>query len=342
MPTISQIPFDFLRLAADRAALLYLNQPNVSLIDVGWRIRDRQGHQIEEKLCVRVHLRMTKPRGLALEDYAAQYPERVIDAQRIGLPEELIDRPGEARYRLHQANSTGGQRSWVWKPICGGISISNALDNTFATLGGSVIDRETGQPMVLSNWHVLASLWSASQDLPIYQPGRWDGGNVTHEIACLAHGALEKNIDAAVAALTGARAVVNDQLGLGPVTGVATPQLGMRVIKSGRGTGITRGIITGLAGRQMVPYGVATHMIRHIVHIAQTPEGGPVSAPGDSGSWWLEESTRRAVALHFAGNDDPEYALAIAMPEVLAALDVDLITDTREHRAVDRVALATG
>ncbi|MFN8598148.1 MAG: hypothetical protein U0559_18445 [Anaerolineae bacterium] len=325
------VPLESLRLAADRAALLYLHQPDVSLIDVGWRIRDRQSYQLETTLCVRVHLRLTKPRGLAFEAFIASHPDRVIDARRIGLPENLLDLPGGTNYRLHIENDLDRQRGWIWDPMCGGISISNASENGFATLGGPVLDRTTGEPMILSNWHVLASPYCGPTGLSTYQPGRWDGGNSTYEVAALARSVLDQGIDAAVATLTGARAIVNDQVSLGQVTGVAAPQLGMRVVKSGRRTGITRGIITGLDGRQMMPYGSGTHLIRHVVHIAPLPEGGEVSAPGDSGSWWLEESTHRAVALHFAGCNQPEYALGLAMPQVLDALNVDLVTDTVEH-----------
>ena len=71
-------------------------------------------------------------------------------------------------------------------------------------------------------------------------------------------------------------------------------------------------------------YGGFQRKIRHIVHIMQTPEVGEVSRGGDSGSWWLDVATHKAAALHVAGNDDPEYALAISMPHVLEALQVDI------------------
>jgi hypothetical protein len=36
-------------------------------------------------------------------------------------------------------------------------------------------------------------------------------------------------------------------------------------------------------------------------------------------------SATEAVTLHFAGFDEPEAALAIAMPQVLEALNVDIV-----------------
>jgi endonuclease G len=52
--------------------------------------------------------------------------------------------------------------------------------------------------------------------------------------------------------------------------------------------------------------------------------GGEVSRPGDSGSWWLNTVTKEAIGLHFAGSDMPERALALNMPSVLDALNVEI------------------
>jgi endonuclease G len=136
---------------------------------------------------------------------------------------------------------------------------------------------------------------------------------------------MNEGIDAAVATLSGEREILNDQLDLGPVSGVTAPMLDMHVTKSGRTSEVTHGIITGVGGVKTIPYAGFERIVRHIVHIAQTPERGEVSAPGDSGSWWLEKGTNKAVGLHFAGDNMPEYGLAIAMPQVLAALNVDII-----------------
>jgi endonuclease G len=308
--------------------MLHLFDPNVSLIDLGWRILDRQGQEVERELCVRVHVRQ-KPYGKAFDTFAALYPERVVDPERIGY---RVDVP-KANYRTHQWTRWPGQpvapsnvRGRLSNPMRGGISISNALMSGFGTLGGKVIDRETGKELILSNWHVLVSTWYAWPGLAIYQPGQGDGGQSPYTVALLKNHAMDQMIDAAVAELTGARPLINDQLDIGPVTGAGEPVIGMRVTKSGRRTGVTTGIITGIEGRQAMNYGGIPRVIRHVVHITQAPEGGPVSDRGDSGSWWLEETTRRAVGLHFAGSNEPEYGLAIAMPQVLDALNVDIAT----------------
>jgi endonuclease G len=211
-------------------------------------------------------------------------------------------------------------------PLCGGISISNAATFSAGTLGGWVQDRHTQADMVLSNWHVLCCPWADWDDLPIYQPGRLDGGYAENTVAHLARHAMEQNIDAAVGALSGVRDLINKQRGIGIVTGVAIPRLGMQVIKSGRTTGVTSGIIDGVGGRRIFNYGGFSHMIREHIHIIPIPDGDQtVSSAGDSGAWWLDESTHCAVGLHFGGSDNPEYALAFSMPTVLDSLQVDIV-----------------
>ena len=321
--------------ALHQAILHHLFDPNVSLIDLGLRIRDTQAQRIEEEFCVRVHVRK-KLYAENFDAFARRYPQRVIDAKRIGFS---IDVP-EANYRTQQwswgswrSTTPVSPRGCVFNPMQGGISISNALKYGYGTLGGKVIDRKTGAEMILSNWHVLVGSWYAWPGLAIYQPGQGDGGGPEHIVAHLTRHAMDQFIDAAVAELTGTRPLINDQLDLGPVAGVSTPMLGQRVIKSSRRTGVTTGIVTGIEGRQAMYYSGVRQVIRHVVHIAQTSEGGQVSAGGDSGAWWLEEASRHAVGLHFAGSDVPEYGLAIAMPQVLDTLNVDIAREVEPVRA---------
>ena len=69
--------------------------------------------------------------------------------------------------------------------------------------------------------------------------------------------------------------------------------------------------------------GIRKHL-KSIVHIAEERLGSEVSRGGDSGALWLEQGTRKAVALHFAGANSPEFALAFSMAEVLNAFNVSL------------------
>jgi endonuclease G len=178
--------------------------------------------------------------------------------------------------------------------------------------------------MILSNWHVLVADWGAAPGLPIYQPGRLDGGRHADTVATLTRDAMSVNLDAAVATINGDRPLINDQLGLGPVRGLSQAYIGMEVVKSGLRTEITFGRVTAVGGIASINYGSLNRVIREVVTIDPRSNFEEVSAPGDSGSWWLDPTTSEAIGLHFAGSDSPERALAIDMSSVLFALDVIL------------------
>lgn len=272
---------------------------------------------------MRVHLRQ-KFRDAAFAAFAQKYPERVITEQKLGFPVDII----EANYPQHYNFCyTWGRpdRALMFNPLKGGISISNEWLSGYGTLGGIVQDRTNRNYMILSNWHVLAGSIYARPGEKILQPGTGDGGTWRHTVAYLARDAMTDGIDAAVAEINGTRSISTDQFDLGPVTGVLDPGLDQLVCKSGRTSGLTHGIITGIAGVTKMRYGGFDRVIQHLVHIAQPEPGTEVSAPGDSGSCWLEQASKKAVALHFAGSNNPEYGLAIAMPQVLTALNVDFI-----------------
>jgi endonuclease G len=216
------------------------------------------------------------------------------------------------------------QRAQFYRELRGGISISNANSFGFGTLGGKVRDRQSGDELLLSNWHVLVGSWFAKPGLSICQPALVDGGSETNPVATYTRHAMDANLDAAVAKLNGERPLRNEQLEIGAVAGAAVPQLGAKVIKSGRRTGVTSGIITGVEGYTKQLYAGMAHIIRNVVHIAPEAPGEEISAPGDSGSWWLERSAWRAVGLHFAGSNAPEFGLALSMPKVLEALNVEI------------------
>jgi len=206
-------------------------------------------------------------------------------------------------------------------PLSGGVSISTRYSGS-GTLGGIVRDRASGRPMLLSNWHVIVTYWGAPRGQSILQPGRDDGGSGADVIAELERDAMAVNLDAAVAFLNERRRPSNAQLDIGPVTRPGKATLGMTVQKSGRSSGRTYGRVTGIEGVLRMRYNWVDRQIRRIVTIESN--GGEVSRPGDSGSWWLSSATGEAIGLHFAGGNYPERGLALDMGAVLDALDVDI------------------
>jgi hypothetical protein len=102
-----------------------------------------------------------------------------------------------------------------------------------------------------------------------------------------------------------------------PPTRVAEPQLGLRVFKSGRTTGVTEGLITQVDVTVEVDYG--SKKARYVNQIMTTP----FTQRGDSGSLMID-AQRQAVGLIFSGSD--LVSIANPMRFVLAALRVELGT----------------
>jgi len=324
------------RLALGQAIRYHLFDRNVSLIDFGFP--EHNGQLYTDELAIRIHVRK-KLSGVALESAVEAGVTRPIPES---YGEFQTDVP-QSCFHLHQGGwyrptSVVNPRTRRQNPLLGGISISNQYQRSSGTLGGVVVERGTRTRMVLSNWHVLVGSWAARPGQRIYQPGRLDGGSSPDAIASLSREAMGSNLDAAVAILDGKRSLVNDQYELGSVTGIQSPSLGMQVVKSGRSTAITYGMVTAIAGVARLRYDSLYRVIQQVFTIEPQNAFEQVSGPGDSGSIWLEEDTYKAVGLHFAGSDYPERALAMEMQPVLDALHVDIVS-TIERKPVLTPAL---
>jgi endonuclease G len=308
------------RLAMQEAVRDWIRDPNVMLIDFGWA--EHGGRLYEDELTIRVHLIQKFKERPTLELAISEGLTRAEIPDSIGgFP---VDKPESGRLRLQRG--WGSPRTRRADPLQGGISVSNASLRGSGTLGGLVRDRETGDPMILSNWHVLVGHWGVRPGWPICQPGRSDGGGPADTVAAFSRSAMSSHLDAAVARLTGSRSLLNHPLGLEPAKGVSWAMPGMEVIKSGRTTGVTYGRVTGVEGTFGGYFGGVHGLIRNVMTIVPRPGMEQVvSAGGDSGSFWLQEETMHAVGLHFVGNDDPEYAQAMDMQPILDALTVDMV-----------------
>jgi endonuclease G len=313
-------------LAVREAVSRHVFDANVGLIDYGQRMRDGR---LTEKTAIRVHVhRKLSPANL--ESAVEAGLTRPVPQKILGYETDVIEgtyRPQLWGLRFNsRSTATGDSRARRADPLRGGISISDERHNAYGTLGTLVIDTATGSEMLLSNWHVLVADWTARPGQRIYQPGRLDGGTEADTVAILERHAMAANLDAAVATLTHARQLVNDQVGLGPVRGVSQAELGLSLTKSGRASGITRGRVTGVEGTAKMNYRGIERLIRDVVTIDPI-DNREVSRAGDSGSCWLAQETMQAVGLHFAGSDVPERGLAVNMQSVLTVLRVRMATE---------------
>lgn len=124
-------------------------------------------------------------------------------------------------------------------------------------------------------------------------------------------------VDAAIARVNMLDNVDHNILGIGKYNQYATPVLNMPVIKSGRTTGVTTGIIEQVEVSVNVQYGAG----KVAIFTDQVMAGG-MSAPGDSGSAILNENTKDLVGLLFAGSDTTTIINPIKF--VIDALDFNL------------------
>jgi hypothetical protein len=304
-----------------------LFDPNVMMIDFGHP--EKSGQVDYDDVAIRFHLRHKVPL-FELEMAVESGLTRGKLPERLGGFKTDVQ---ENQFRLNRwpwsrSQSPIAHRNSRVVPLQGGISISDQFRQVYGTLGGIVIDRQSGNLMILSNWHVLAAGWHANPRHKVYQPAGRDGGTDADTIATFTRHGMLQRIDAAVATLTvNGRDYINQQFELAnsAAQGVSGPRRGMKVVKSGRATSITYGVVDSIAsGPIKMHYQGGVQIIEPAFVIMPVAQGQPVSAPGDSGSIWFEASTMRAVGLHFAGSNNPERAVAIEMPSVLNALGVDL------------------
>lgn len=182
-------------------------------------------------------------------------------------------------------------RSATYRPLRSGSKIINAAVGRPGTLGCIGIDDEG--PWIVSSYHVIGRVRDVtagpSDGESIWQSTTDRGGS---PIALSRLSKMDRQLDIAAALILPDVGISADILEMHQLRGVTEPAFGMRVIKSGAGTGVTEGVITDTTS-ELVTIESPQHM----------PEGYVLSDLGDSGAVWVDALTGQAVALHFAGRD---------------------------------------
>jgi hypothetical protein len=246
--------------------------------------------------------------------------ERVSPAARI--PSQVAGFPTDVEEITDVILHSFAQR--YPRPVPCGVSISNINLPGSGTLGCLVV-LNNGKLCMLSNNHVLANENSANIGDAIIQPGNAEPvegdqtiGTLENFIPIAATGNL---VDCAVA-LTSFAMVdpkhVSYQLTPTPVE----PTIGMTVVKDGRTTQSTVGMITDLHVNISVGYDPfpAGAEMRDQVGIRGIQD--PFSMPGDSGSLIVTAGTKQPVALLFAGASDNSLTFGNPIQAVMAALGI--------------------
>jgi len=230
------------------------------------------------------------------------------------------------------------------RPLALGTSLGHEHVSA-GTLGAIVFAR--GAFFLLSNDHVLADEDRAKKGDAVLQPGRADRGRAPVDVVARYERAvrLKKTgnlVDAALARIEADVAFDAARLrGVGALGAVRTEPLrpGDRVVKRGRTTGLTRGVVSAIEVDGVI-VGYDRGELRFDDQLEISPAGRtPFSRGGDSGSL-IVDADRRPAALLFAGNDaDTTYANPL--PTVLQALKVELAGASPAHHAAAKARART-
>ncbi len=309
----------------------FLEDKNITSIGIGYKVKD--GRRTRE-LCVQFTVG-SKPEssGVGLEDLDTSPIPETLTVDGLEIPTDVIERTFVPAFQLVDVEAQDIRKMRL-DPMIPGISVCHPSGSA-GTLGLIVFDRETGDPCMLSNWHVLHRAAGELGD-SVVQPGPHDDNNTDFNRAgTLIRSHLGPAGDCAIARIED-RTFERQILDLGVIpTQVARVDLDDVVIKSGRTTRVTRGIVRRIDVMAEIEYaGVG---VRQIGAFEIGPENGApstfeVSMGGDSGSAWLianddGTASETLAGLHFAGEtagNPDEHALACYAHAVLKKLDVAL------------------
>ncbi len=273
--------------------------------------------------------------ALAVKVYVRRkYPEADI-APLDRIPDQIDGVPTDVEevgtIQAFTAGCTVARRQRQRPAPCG-ISVGH-LQITAGTIGAVVRDSgatDSGRRYLLSNNHVLANSNAAQIGDAIWQPGPFDGGTAADQIGTLTRSVAlnfaggDNHADAAIAEIA-PDTVLDEICAIGPLTGKVVPTRNLTVLKHGRTTGLTRGVITDVDADIRVDYreaGVALFV--NTVVIRGLPPTTPFSAGGDSGSL-IVDAQHRACALLFAGSGTTDVTFANPLNTVLRRLRIRLL-----------------
>jgi endonuclease G len=335
------VSMEVLKIFVRKEAQRFLKQKNVTSVGIGYKIKD--GKPTKE-----LSIQFTVGRKVGPEELesigAETLPESfVIDG--IEVPTDVIQRSYDTNAREIKVNAkleAASVRKSAVNPIVPGVSIGHP-SITAGTVGCVVYDAQNGAPYVLSNWHVLNGPTGTIGD-SIIQPGKHDDNRIDRNIVGrLVRSHLGIAGDCAIASIEQRRlepSIVDLKVA---VSRIGEPELGDRVVKSGRTTDVTYGIVTRIHTTVKINYEEAGDHEIGCFEIGPDSEhpaqDGEISMGGDSGSAWLfvdrDGPTDMMLGLHFAGEvgDAPEYALACYPGSVFEKLGI------QPARPADRLQL---
>lgn len=331
----ANVSMEELRAFVRSEAIHYLASRNINSVGIGHKISERVPGGA---LCIQFTVDQ-KAAPERLESLGSRLiPPHFVVGGKI-VPSDVLERRYSPSWRIvTEAAMRKEDRKIRQEMLTPGISVAHHSGSA-GTIGAIVFDRLSGTPFLLSNWHVLqmqADDTEGQLNDEIVQPGPFDDNRVAENVVGrLVRSHLGFAGDCAVASIEG-RGFRPDILGLkiAPKR-VGRAELGDLVVKSGRTTQITRGVVVRVDVQTKMTYGTRVEIVGGF-EIGPLRKGSrdEISMGGDSGSAWLAVDPKTKtpldvlLGLHFAGeasDDDPEFGLACAAHSVLEKLDVVLV-----------------
>lgn len=294
-----------------RGGMAAFSTPSTNIHASGAGIRVRNGVAVPDEFVIKVYVFDKSDPGLAAP-LNTSFNGVEIDIE--ALPVQL------ALHAFPTLSAPANQTRH--RPIVAGTSIAPLNEAYVGTLGLFLNRLGPGNEQIyaLSNNHVLAKLNRLKIGTQIVQPGAETMPTTHTDVFCTLSDyiSLEFPSPAFMTPINffdAAIAVVGDidLISKGKILGIQnyTPKIlaavpGMHVIKSGRTTGISRGVVTAtqLNGVQ-VNYGTPSAPLITTFNDTITIiglDGQPFSAPGDSGAAIIDEASGQPIALLFAGD----------------------------------------
>ena len=313
-----------------RTAATWLRQENVTSMGVG--VKSTGGRPTGE-FCIQ--FTVGRKEGLeVLRELGLRELPRTLVVDGVEVATDVLERnyaPDARPVNVLARQRAAAPRKSAVDPVVPGVSIGHPATGA-GTAGCVCYDAVDGTPYILANWHVLHGPAGRIGD-PIVQPGRHDDNRVDrNRVGQLVRSHLGVAGDCALATVS-ERRLAAEILELGqPVRRLGEPELADRVVKSGRTTGISRGLVQRVHVVARIDYGDAGEQDIGCFEIGPDPQGpvedSELSRGGDSGAAWLlvqpDQPTDMLLGLHFAGEvgEEAEHALACYASSVFEKLGV--------------------
>lgn len=303
-----------------------LSLPNVKAVAVGYQYQ--QGKRTR-RLVISVHVSRKS------DDIA---PADRIPTHIDGIKTDVI----ELEFSTENAPQFGSRNAVTsldiarYSTLKGGIAIGLSQPATInqdgqtlmvyepGTLGAVVFDCSTQQPLLLSNYHVLAAN-GFKTNAAVTQPSPGDKGNAGSDVVAQVKKAVcSEFADCAVAALNAQRTYEASIIGIGAINGAATATVGVAVRKRGRTTQLTYGTIEQVGMTVKAQFMGKPFTFKNQMLVRVNPlKNATFAAHGDSGAVVVDNQNNIIGLLSLIGKDG-QTAVVNPISAVLNALDVQI------------------